>query len=227
MINTASLNLGSNYKPQADAMLRWLENNLANANGKNVWILMHIPPGINAFNKKNFWNVASSDAFVHTIVKHAASVKLIVASHVHLNDFKVVYDKSRMPKPVALLRIVPSICSNHGNNPSFEVAEFNTATGNIVNETNWYLNLATIPKDKETQQLTWTDTLNDARSLEMKGVSAADFSKLIDHIKADKTGQMIKHYADFYDVGTRADSAIFVNHATYMNYLKADSLKEK
>ncbi|BAU54248.1 metallophosphoesterase [Mucilaginibacter gotjawali] len=227
VINTASLNLGSNYKPQADAMLKWLDNNLANANGKNVWILMHIPPGINAFNKKNFWNVASSDAFVHTIVKHAASVKLIIGSHVHLNDFKVVYDNARMPKPVALMRIVPSICSNHGNNPSFEVAEFNTATGNIVNETNWYLNLATIPKDKETQQLTWTDTLNTAKSLEMKGLSAVDFSKLIDHIKADKTGQMIKHYADFYDVGTKADSAIFINHATYMNYLKADSLREK
>jgi hypothetical protein len=227
VINSAPLNSGSSYQPQADAMLNWLDNNLANANGKNIWILMHIPPGINAFNMKNFWNAAYSDAFVHTIVKHAASVKLIIGSHIHLNDFKVVYDHSRSPKPVALMRIVPSICSNHGNNPSFEVAEFNTTTGNIVNETNWYLNLATIPKDKQSQQPDWTDTLNSAKSLEMKGVGAADFSKLIDHIKADKTGQMIKHYADFYDVGTKADSAIFVNHNTYMNYLKADSLKEK
>jgi len=227
VINSASLNFGSNYKPQAEAMLNWLDNNLANANGKNVWILMHIPPGLNSFNKKNFWNTAYADAFIHSIVKHSGSVKLMIASHIHLNDFKVVYDNSRSPKAVALIRIVPSICSNHGNNPSFEVAEFNTATGNIVNETNWYLNLGTIPKDKETQQITWTDTLNSARSLEMKGVGAEDFSKLIDHIKADKTGQMIKRYADFYDVGTKADSAIFINHATYMNYLKADSLKEK
>ncbi|MDR3696081.1 metallophosphoesterase [Mucilaginibacter sp.] len=227
VMNSAPLNSGSNYQPQADAMLRWMDNNLANANGKNIWILLHIPPGLNAFNLKNFWNTAYADAFVHTIVKHAASVKLIIGSHIHLNDFKVVYDHSRSPKPVALMRIVPSICSNHGNNPSFEVAEFNTATGNIVNETNWYLNLATIQKDKETTQLAWTDTLNSAKSLEMKGLSAGDFSKLIDHIKADKTGQMIKRYADFYDVATKADSAIFINHATYMNYLKADSLKEK
>jgi len=227
VINTAPLDFGSNYKPQADAMLNWLDNNLANANGKNIWLLMHIPPGLNGFNKKNLWDVGYAGAFINTIVKHAASVKLMIASHTHFNDFKVVYDHSKMPKAVALMRIVPSICSNHGNNPSFEVAEFNTATGNLINETNWYLNLADVPKDKNTLDITWTDTLNSRSSLKLDAISAAGFSKLIDQIKADKTGQLIKRYADFYDVGTPADSILFINHGTYMNYLKADSLKQK
>ena len=227
VINTAPLNFGSHYQAKADAMLGWLDKNLANANGKNVWILMHIPPGLNGFNKKNLWDVGYAGAFVNTIVKYAGSVKLMIASHTHFNDFKVVYDNSKSPKPVAFMRIVPSVCSNHGNNPSFEIAEFSTSSGSLVNETNWYLNLATIPTAQSAAQITWTDTLSLIASLKLGAINAANFSKVIDHIKADKTGQMIKQYADFYDVGTVADSAIFINHATYMNYLRADTLKEK
>ena len=227
VINTASVCAGKNYKQPAADMLKWLKLKLTNTNGKNVWIVMHIPPGTNGFNKKNFWDVVYKDEFVDDVIRSSSSVKLMIASHTHFNDFKVVYDHSKMPKAVALMRIVPSICSNHGNNPSFEVAEFNTATGNLINETNWYLNLADVPKDKNTLDITWTDTLNSRSSLKLDAISAAGFSKLIDQIKADKTGQLIKRYADFYDVGTPADSILFINHGTYMNYLKADSLKQK
>jgi hypothetical protein len=225
VINSASVCAGENYKQPAAEMLKWLQQTLANTNGKNVWIIMHIPPGLNGFNKKDLWEVAYKDAFVGDIIKYAPSVKLMIASHTHFNDFKVVYDRSKYPAPVAFMRIVPSICSNHGNYPSFEVADFNPSTGNLVVETNWYLRLPTVSDAKINTHTIWTDSLSLPKYLKLDKISAAGFSKLIDHIKSDKTGQMIKTYANFYDVGTTMDSVLFINHHTYMNYLKADSLK--
>jgi len=225
VINSASVCAGKNYKQPAAEMLKWLRLKLANANGKNIWIVMHIPPGINAFNKKNFWDVAYKDEFVDDIIKSSASVKLIIASHVHLNDFKVVYDHSRTPVPIALLRIVPSVCSNHMNYPSFDVAAVNASTGNLVSETSWYLKLPSASAPGISPQTLWTDSLSLPKYLKLDKINAAGFSKLIDNIKSDKTGQLIKAYANFYDVGTTMDSILFINHGTYMNYLKADSLK--
>jgi len=226
VLNSASVCAGKNYKQQADEMLKWLRLKLSNSNGKNVWIIMHIPPGVNAFNKTNFWDVAYRDEFVDDIIKSAPSVKLMIASHTHLNDFKVVYDHSKYPAPVALLRIVPSVCSNHLNYPSFDVATVNASTGDLVSETNWYLKLPSAAA-KISPQTIWLDSLSLPKYLKLDKISAVGFSKLIDNIKSDKTGQMLKNYANFYDVGTTMDSALFINHKTYMNYLQADSLKQR
>lgn len=225
VINTASVCAGKNYKQPADEMLKWLRLKLSNANGKNIWIIMHIPPGINAFNKRNFWDAAYKDEFVDEIIKYASSVKLMIASHTHFNDFKVVYDHSKFPVPVALLRIVPSICSNHANYPSFDVAEVNPSSGSVVSETNWYLKLPSASAAKMSPQTLWTDSIGSPKYFKMAKINAAGFSKLIDNIKNDKTVRLVKDYADFYDVGTTMDSILFINHSTYLNYLGADSLK--
>jgi hypothetical protein len=227
VINSASVCAGENYKQPAAEMLKWLQQTLANTNGKNVWIIMHIPPGLNGFNKKDLWEVAYKDTFVGDIIKYAPSVKLMIASHTHFNDFKVVYDRSKYPAPVALMRIVPSICSNHGNYPSFEVADFNPSTGGLITETNWYLRLPTVSDSKINTHTIWTDSLSLPKYLQLNKINAAGFSKLIDHIKSDKTGQMVKDYANFYDVGTTMDSVLFINHKTYRDYLQADSLKQR
>ena len=227
VINSALVGAGSNYTKQANDMISWLQNTLANNNGKNIWILMHIPPGSNVFNGKDFWRDDYNQLFVNAVVKYASKIKFIIAAHTHLNDFKVIYDNSTFHLPVSFIRVVPSICSNHGNNPSFEIAAFNPSTGSVVNETNWYLNLSAIPKDNGALPLDWTDTLNSRSAFKMTALNAAGFSKFISMVKKDKTGQLIKDYCNFYDVGTKADSSLFINRKTYMKYLKADSLVQQ
>ena len=224
VINTASVCAGTNYKQQADEMLKWLQMKLANTNGKNVWIIMHIPPGLNGYNQKDMWAAPYKEVFVGDVVKYAPSVKLMVASHTHFNDFRVVYDHSGKPAPVAFMRVVPSVCSNHGNYPSFDVAAINPSTGALVNETNWYLKLPSASAGL-TPHAIWTDSLSLPKYLQLDKISAAGFSNLIDRIKSDKTGRMVKDYANFYDVGTTMDSILFINSKTYLNYLQADSLK--
>jgi hypothetical protein len=224
VINSAQVSAGSNY-PTAGLMLNWMKWHLINANGKKTWIIMHIPPGLNSYTGKDNWNGDHKETFVSTIVKYAPAVTFMIGSHTHFNDFKVVYSASG--NPVSFMRIVPSVGSNHFNNPSFEIAELNTNTGEVVHETNWYLNLATVSKMKNTRPMIWTDTLNLFPSTQKHGLKAKDFSAEIADIKSDKTGKALHSFIHFYTVGTDADSTLTINHKTYLKYLKADSLKEK
>jgi len=224
VINSALVGYGSNY-PQAGNQFNWLQRNLSAAANKNMWIIMHIPPGTNAFNGSNFWNVDYTQTFVNTVVKYSPKVKFIIASHTHFNDFKVFYNSAN--EPVSFLRIVPSICSNHGNNPSFEVAEFNSATGHVIKETNYYLNLVAIPKENAPIQFDWDETLSSSITLNMDKPDAKGFSKFMDEIRANQSWIPLTNYVKFYTVGTKIDSSIRMNRVNYMKYLKADSLKGK
>jgi sphingomyelin phosphodiesterase acid-like 3 len=223
VINGASLAYGSQYQEQADAQLTWLQTALANPETKNVWIISHIPVGLNGYNNKNMWNVDNAQTYVNSVVANSAKVKFGIASHTHLNEFKVFYDKSG--KPVTYMRVVPSICSNHYNNPSFEVAEFNSNSGEVVGETNYYLNLSIIPKDKSVDNPEWNDTFSIPSFFNTGKLNADSFSKLISDIKAGNSGQKLKDYVNFYNVGATPDSSKTINHGNYLNYLRADSLK--
>jgi len=223
VVNSASLAYGSQYQEQADTQLAWLQANLSNADNKNIWIISHIPPGLNGYNNKNMWNVDNTQTFVNSLVKYADKVKFEIASHTHFNDFKIYYDAAK--KPVAFMRIVPSICSNHGNNPSFEIADFNSNEGSIINETNYYLHLDAIPKDQDGAGAPWENTISLYASFNISNYKPQSISKIIDNIRTDKSGLEVHNYVKFYTVDTPTDSSKTINRANYLNYLKADSLK--
>ena len=224
VINSALVNAGTSYSG-AGTMLTWLKRNVMDAGGKKVWVISHIPPGINGYNSSKMWNDDYTQKFIGIVTKYPSVVKFSVASHTHLDDYKVFYNTAK--KPVSLLRIIPSICSNHGNNPSFEVAGFNSSSGDVISEMGHYLNLAADLKGKSPEQVQWAGSFDVASALKIKGISAVDFSKLTDNIKADKTQRLLNNYIKFYTVSTKIDSARRINHNNYMNYLEADSLIER
>ena len=224
VINSTLLNTGSRY-PGARSMLNWLNAQLSDAHTKNVWIIMHIPPGLNVYSGSGFWNPGYTKTFINEVVKYASKVKFSIASHTHFNDFRVFYNADEKPAPVAFMRVVPSICSNHGNNPSFEIAEFNDVTGIVLRETNYYLNLMAITRDKTVTQAEWNDMLNLQSTLKLGQISAVDLSKFMDNTRDDKTWQFVTAYTKLYTVGTKIDSSIRVSRTNYLKYLKADSLK--
>jgi hypothetical protein len=222
VINSALLNNGAQY-PQAANMLAWLRAGLTNANNKNVWIISHIPPGNNTYSNSSFWNPDATQTYINDVVKHAPKIRFIIASHTHFNDFKVFYNTAGAP--VSFMRVVPSVCSNHGNNPSFEVAELNPATGSVTKEINYYLNLAALPKDQNPATALWNGQVSSSTDLLHGEPNAANFSKLISDVKSDQTFKTLSDYTRFYTVGTKIDSAIRISQGSYMKYLKADSLK--
>jgi hypothetical protein len=223
VLNSTLVRSGSRY-PQGPVMLNWLQSTLANT-GKKVWIIAHIPPGTNVYNGTGFWNANYTQTFVDEVVKYSPKINLMITSHTHFNDFTVFYNSANAP--VSYLRTIPSICSNHGNNPSFDVAEFNDATGRMEKETSYYLNLIAVPKEANYTNLDWNDTISLPSLLNMNKIDAENFSKFIDNVRTDQSGQALDRYKKFYTVGTKVDSSIRINKVNYMKYLKADSLKGK
>jgi hypothetical protein len=223
VLNSAPVSYNSDYNKQAIDMLEWLKNNLADAKTKNVWIVSHIPPGLNGYNNKDMWNVEQKQTYIYTVLKYAKKMRLGIASHTHFNEFKVFYNSKNQPK--AFMRIIPSICSNHGNNPSFEIADFNKSNGTLVNETNYVLNLASIPNKTSYKEVSWNKILIITNLLDNHKINASNLSKLITKVKIISDTETLSNYLKFYTLNTEINSKKTINLENLSNYLKADSLK--
>jgi uncharacterized membrane protein len=95
-------------------------------NHEHVWVLFHIPPGIDAFSSAQlarrlaiipFLNPDLRDRFVAALGN--PHVALAVAGHTHKFAFRIV--NAGKPKPVPML-LVPSVSPIFGNSPSFVTA---------------------------------------------------------------------------------------------------------
>ncbi len=223
VLNSATVSYNSEYEKQAIEMLEWLKNNLADATTKNVWIISHIPPGLNGYNNKNMWNVEQQQIYINTVLTYAKKMRLGIASHTHFNEFKIFYDSEVQPK--AFMRIIPSICSNHGNNPSFEVADFNVSSGTLVNENNYVLNLSSIPNQTPYKEVLWSKSLNISNLLNNHKINAPNLSNLITNVKDNSDTEKFSIYLKFYTLNTEINSKKTINHENLLNYLRADSLK--
>jgi sphingomyelin phosphodiesterase acid-like 3 len=130
-----------------EAQISWLRDQLtaARQNHEAVWVMGHIPPGINPYSTiRSLKNICagesttlylSSDALGSTIAEFGDVVKLAVFGHSHMDEMRLVeqaqsQDASGAGQPIAL-KMVPSISPVDGNNPSFMVARVNAATATL------------------------------------------------------------------------------------------------
>lgn len=145
--------------------MSWLAKVLAEASsaGEQVWLLMHIPVGINDYNTvKNeeagsrpveFWKPIYTRHFLDLILKHRKTVQVVFAGHTQMDDFRIV-GTSEMP--LVVNKLVPSISPIFRNNPAFQVYRFDDSTGTISTYQTYYLtNFATAEKPTRLQDLQW------------------------------------------------------------------------
>ncbi len=120
---------------QADAQVAWLNRELdkAQQRGERVWVLGHIPPGIDIYNTvrkmKDVCGGASaemflsSDALEAAIANHADVIRLAVFGHTHMDEWRLFGD---VPA-----KLVPSISPVDGNLPAFTVAQIDAASATL------------------------------------------------------------------------------------------------
>jgi sphingomyelin phosphodiesterase acid-like 3 len=113
--------------------LSWLDRRLDEdqAAGAPVTLIMHIPPGTNAFGAalglpvQTFYRPEIQGPFLDLARRHAGLIRLAYAGHTHFDDFKVYRPQG---VPVLAVHLAPSVGPNHGNNPSFQVLCYDRAT---------------------------------------------------------------------------------------------------
>ncbi|MFZ4539907.1 metallophosphoesterase [Propionivibrio sp.] len=119
--------------------LAWLDSSLASAQaqGKKVWLLMHIPPGaVLGTTATTAGNVASNghitsatmmwqpglyEKFILVLAKYPGLVALTLGAHTHMSEYRIL-------SADIVLEITPSITPKFGNNPAFKIFTISSDT---------------------------------------------------------------------------------------------------
>jgi predicted phosphodiesterase len=110
--------------------MQWLSArlDLAQKNGKKIFIAMHIPPGIDPYPAAKNGNCSAGDGFldsgynsglIEILRSHSSVIAAVFSGHTHFDDFRVF---SSTAGAFLGVYIIPSVCPSHGNNPAIEAA---------------------------------------------------------------------------------------------------------
>jgi len=132
------------YQADANAQLEWLGAQLKQARSKRekVIIAMHVPPGVNGYGGGTMWNAGLSytgqdpdlvpgwaqKTFLQLVAGYRAEIVGLLSSHTHVNEIRRLRDCSRkLPRLGAFTELdvaIPSITTDHGNNPSIKLFSY-------------------------------------------------------------------------------------------------------
>ena len=133
------------------AEIHWLRWKLYEAKilGNKVILVMHIPPGVDAYKSSHgsdckavaqFWRGDYYSQFLELMQSYGDIVQIALAGHTHMDDFRVLAT-SGGTSPVAF-RITPAISPIFGNNPAFSVLHYSLGAGTVSDIATYYLDLA-------------------------------------------------------------------------------------
>lgn len=135
------------------AEIAWLDSQLAaaQANGQQVWLLMHVPPGdIVAATVANGLPVTATSApmmlesnyqtsLMTALQKFPGLVSLTLGAHTHMDEYRIMSPTNNV------LEITPSIAPCFGNNPAFKIFTISSSTYQPVDYVSINYDLATLP----------------------------------------------------------------------------------
>ncbi len=135
----------------AEAMTGWFERQLdaARRAGRRVWLVHHIPIGIDPYATAQaptgsscpartvpFLKEPFASRFLKLLRDHAAAIQAAFSGHTHQDSYSLVVDAG---KAVAVEKVVPSITPVFGNNPGFHLFDYDRQTGDLKDFSTWYL----------------------------------------------------------------------------------------
>ena len=197
---------GSKAENPGEEQMSWLAEVLEEASnaGERVWLLMHIPVGINDYNTVKheeagsgpveFWTPAYTRRFVDLIVRHQERVQVVFAGHTHMDDFRLIGIKG---EALVVNKLVPSISPIFRNNPAFQVYQYDGTTGAISDYRTYYLsNLSTVGKPTTLQELQWLQEYEFRSTYRQTSMDILAVSSIARDLKTNTSTQ--ETYMRFY-----------------------------
>ena len=179
----------------AAAEITWLGQTLAQAheNGQNVWVIGHIPPGVNVYaTVKSMADVCGSGSaamFMDSIkidgllTQYSDIVRLGLFAHTHMDEIRVVAPDGGGTDQAVPLKLVPSISPVDGNNPSFTVAKVEPSTATVKDFDVF------VGSNQTGQGITWTEDYDFDRAYGQTTFTAATVANVIGQFHADPKAQ--------------------------------------
>jgi len=139
-INTVIYSVRHVPRPQGQlpddpfGQLRWLQGQLEDAasNGNVVWIVGHIPPGMETYSYTELWHSEYLKAYRRLISDPVlgAAVAAQLFGHVHADEIRWLPEAPETMGPILLSGAVSPIFRT---NPSFRLVEYEPSTGQLLN----------------------------------------------------------------------------------------------
>jgi sphingomyelin phosphodiesterase acid-like 3 len=145
------------YPNEGWRQLQWLESELASAkkNDEKVWLMLHIPPGIDVRGTlshpeqaslywddahKNAKNQTFLDKFMNLTKSYSAVIKAIFCGHTHMDHFRLVHGTDNAA--IAYVHITPGVSPEFDNNPAFQVLKYDTQSFAVMDFRTLFYNYA-------------------------------------------------------------------------------------
>ncbi len=196
---------GKTDEAAATAGLAWLEGELAAARKQRqaVWVMGHIPPGVNAYaTLSKLRNVCTSgattmflgsDRLNDLLTGYADVVRLGLFGHTHSDELRLL----RGAGGEVPVKLVASISPVHGNRPTFTVAQVDGRTAKLVDYAVW------IASNDTGKNTTWEREYDFRETYQEPDFSAAAVGDLIRRLQADSGGATTagRTYARYFTPG--------------------------
>jgi sphingomyelin phosphodiesterase acid-like 3 len=203
---------GTSSDGAATQQIAWLRTQLtaARAAHQHVWIMAHIPPGIDAYSTftkhrnvcggKSPETFLGSEALANTITDFPDVIRLTLFGHTHMDEFRAY----TTPDGTIPGKLVPSITPVNGNNPSFTIAAIEPATATLkdynvftaANQTN-------IANSWDNKNIAWSKEYSFSTTYHLPDLSGSSLAKLTNSFLTDKSGnsEASHTYQQFFYAG--------------------------
>lgn len=200
----------------ATDLIAWVDQELTEAErrGEFVWVLTHIPPGINTYaTNVNGIDVCAGKAPVTflqsteltaVLARHASTVRVMISGHTHVDEMAVFGADESHGKGSFPVKGVPSVSTVSGNPPSFVIALVDAGTGTLQDYTLRQASSAVALTPASS--LTWRTAYDFRTTYTEPAFTAASVDDLVRRFAAGAPGD---------------DQAI----ATYQNYFAGHGLR--
>lgn len=195
--------------------VNWFREQLLDAKrmGQRVWVMGHIPPGIDPFSTaEKFKDVCggddpvfflSSTGIPDLMVEYADEIKLAVFAHTHMDEVRLLQKESGTeganPARGVAIKMIPAISPVHGNNPSFTIAYVSPASATIRDYTVYKAS------NQSGDDTSWAPEYSYARAYHQQEFSPAALNVMIEKFKSDNLAVLpeSENYLRSYFVGDR------------------------
>jgi sphingomyelin phosphodiesterase acid-like 3 len=189
----------ANVKP-AEAQIGWLRTQLTEARKRHehVWLLAHMPPGVDAYSTfshgADICGGAKPTTFLNneelatTITGYADVITLVLLGHTHMDEMRLYRAASGRMVPG---KLTPSITPVVGNKPSFIVANINPGAAMMTDYT--------VYVSADDAGTSWHEEYNYAKTYGEPDFSAASVDKLMHALSSDEA--IARAYQNNYFTG--------------------------
>ncbi len=212
---------GDQTADPANDEIKWFAGELRKAavRKEKVWLIYHIPPGIDAFatlarqksdstNQSSeiipFWQPVYNQRFIDLVTQYSSIIVGSFAGHIHMDSFELI--QSETTKLASFVHITPAISPLFGNNPAFELFSYNRSSFALKDYAVYYFDLSSAAAESDTT-VKWQKEYSFVEGYRQPVFNATTLEAVHNLMLGDQ-GDYVTKYVTYYDVSNMKSSVV-------------------